>query len=111
MDSMRAVFYLSVCLSALTSLCQGQRSADGRLPSPPDQPVVGLTAEELAEALQGLLGGEADSGVGLSVEKKASVIPRCDVGERCAMKHGPRIGRLCDCLRGTACNTFFLRCY
>lgn len=27
------------------------------------------------------------------------------------MKHGPRIGRLCDCLRGTACNTFFLRCY
>lgn len=27
------------------------------------------------------------------------------------MKHGPRIGRLCDCMRGTACNTFFLRCY
>lgn len=38
-------------------------------------------------------------------------VRQCDIGERCAMKHGPRIGRLCDCLRGTACNTFFLRCY
>ncbi|XP_019129612.1 cocaine- and amphetamine-regulated transcript 4 [Larimichthys crocea] len=102
MESVRAAVYLSVCLSVLTSLCQGQRS--------PDEPSIGLTTKELAEALQGLL-DEADSSVGLSVEKKASVIPRCDVGERCAMKHGPRIGRLCDCLRGTACNTFFLRCY
>ncbi|XP_070702009.1 cocaine- and amphetamine-regulated transcript 4 [Pempheris klunzingeri] len=110
MESVRAVVYLSVCLSVLTSLCQGQRSADSRLPAAPDEPLVGLTTKELAEALQGFL-DEADSSVGLSVEKKASVIPRCDVGERCAMKHGPRIGRLCDCLRGTACNTFFLRCY
>ncbi|XP_040910064.1 cocaine- and amphetamine-regulated transcript 4 [Toxotes jaculatrix] len=110
MESVRAVVYLSVCLSVLTSLCQGQRSADSQLPSAPDEPVLGLTTRDLAEALQGFL-DEADSRAGLSVEKKASVIPRCDVGERCAMKHGPRIGRLCDCLRGTACNTFFLRCY
>uniref|UniRef100_A0A8P4GN25 Cocaine- and amphetamine-regulated transcript protein n=2 Tax=Dicentrarchus labrax TaxID=13489 RepID=A0A8P4GN25_DICLA len=110
MESVRAVVYLSVCLSVLTSLCEGQRSPDSRLPSAPDEPAIGLTTKELAEALQGFL-DEADSSVGLSVEKKASVIPRCDVGERCAMKHGPRIGRLCDCLRGTACNTFFLRCY
>nr|XP_046274655.1 cocaine- and amphetamine-regulated transcript 4 [Scatophagus argus] len=103
MESVRAVVYLSVCLSVLTSLCHGQRSAL-------DESDIGLTTKELAEALQGLL-DDADSSVGLSVEKKASVIPRCDVGERCAMKHGPRIGRLCDCLRGTACNTFFLRCY
>ncbi|KAK1880734.1 Cocaine- and amphetamine-regulated transcript protein [Dissostichus eleginoides] len=91
MESVRAAVYLSVCLSLLTSLCQGQRSPET---------LFGLTDKELA-----------DSSVSLSVEKKASVIPRCDVGERCAMKHGPRIGRLCDCLRGTACNTFFLRCY
>ncbi|XP_071356608.1 cocaine- and amphetamine-regulated transcript 4 [Trachinotus anak] len=110
MESVRALVYLSVCLSMLTSLCQGQRSADNQLQSALDEQVVGLTTRELAEALQGFL-DEADSRVGLSVEKKASVIPRCDVGERCAMKHGPRIGRLCDCLRGTACNTFFLRCY
>ncbi|KAF3706893.1 Cocaine- and amphetamine-regulated transcript protein CART(1-39) CART(42-89) Precursor [Channa argus] len=110
MESMRVLVYLSICLSVLTSLCQGQRSANNQLPSVPDDSVLGLTTRELAEALQGFL-DDADSTVGLSVEKKASVIPRCDVGERCAMKHGPRIGRLCDCLRGTACNTFFLRCY
>uniref|UniRef100_A0A3B1K7H4 Cocaine- and amphetamine-regulated transcript 4 n=1 Tax=Astyanax mexicanus TaxID=7994 RepID=A0A3B1K7H4_ASTMX len=62
-----------------------------------------------AEALEDMLDGDEDNRIQL--EKKASVIPRCDVGERCALKHGPRIGRLCDCMRGTACNTFFLRCY
>ncbi|KAM3595963.1 uncharacterized protein V6R79_006011 [Siganus canaliculatus] len=97
MEKVRAVVYLSVCLSVMTSLCQGQRS--------PEEPLVAL-----ADALQSFL-DDADSSAALSVEKKASVIPRCDVGERCAMKHGPRIGRLCDCLRGTACNSFFLRCY
>ncbi|KAF7648853.1 hypothetical protein LDENG_00150670 [Lucifuga dentata] len=112
MESVRAVFYLSICLSVMTSLCQGQRSVDSQLPSTENQPTL---LGDLAEALQGFL-DEADrlgvgQGAGLSVEKKASIIPRCDVGERCAMKHGPRIGRLCDCLRGTACNTFFLRCY
>nr|XP_020477173.1 cocaine- and amphetamine-regulated transcript protein-like [Monopterus albus] len=110
MESVRAVVLLSICLSVLTSLCQGQRSTDSQLPSAPGEPVLGLTAGELAAALQGFL-DEADTKAGLSVEKKASIFPRCDIGERCAMKHGPRIGRLCDCLRGTACNTFFLRCY
>ncbi|XP_054600999.2 cocaine- and amphetamine-regulated transcript 4 [Nothobranchius furzeri] len=110
MESLRAVVYLSVFLSLMTSVCQGERSSENQLQSVSDEPVFGLATNELAEALQGLL-NEADARVGLSVEKKASVIPRCDVGERCAMKHGPRIGRLCDCLRGTACNTFFLRCY
>ncbi|KAM9823664.1 cocaine- and amphetamine-regulated transcript 4 [Neosynchiropus ocellatus] len=98
MEAVRIAVYLSICLSVLTAFCQGQRS--------PDQPLIGMTTQQLADALQNLLDED-----GLSVEKKASVIPRCDVGERCAMKHGPRIGRLCDCLRGTACNTFFLRCY
>ncbi|KAM4631434.1 cocaine- and amphetamine-regulated transcript 4 [Polymixia lowei] len=110
MDSVRAAVYLSVCLSVLT-VCQGQMSPENRLSSSledHDRPEYG--SRDLAEALQGLL-AEADEMRGLSVEKKASVIPRCDLGERCAMKHGPRIGRLCDCLRGTACNTFFLRCY
>ncbi|KAM8883499.1 cocaine- and amphetamine-regulated transcript 4 [Synchiropus picturatus] len=101
MEALRIAIYLSICLSVLTTFCQGQRSLD--------QPLIGMTTQQLADALQNLL--DEDDGVGLSVEKKASVIPRCDVGERCAMKHGPRIGRLCDCLRGTACNTFFLRCY
>ncbi|KAM9385373.1 LOW QUALITY PROTEIN: cocaine- and amphetamine-regulated transcript 4 [Pholidichthys leucotaenia] len=107
MESIRMVVYLSIYLSVMMSLCQGQRSGDS---SQPDESILGaLATNELAEALQGFL-DQSDDRVGLSVEK-TSVIPRCDVGERCAMKHGPRIGRLCDCLRGTACNTFFLRCY
>ncbi|KAJ4927904.1 hypothetical protein JOQ06_015705, partial [Pogonophryne albipinna] len=56
MESVRAAVYLSVCLSLLTSLCQGQRSPET---------LFGLTNKELA-----------DSSVSLSVEKKASVIPR-----------------------------------
>uniref|UniRef100_A0A096M0D6 Cocaine- and amphetamine-regulated transcript 4 n=1 Tax=Poecilia formosa TaxID=48698 RepID=A0A096M0D6_POEFO len=112
MESLRAVVYLSIFLSVMSSVCQGERFK--KLNCIKDHkdsgPRFKTGLREQAEALQGLL-DEADSRVGLSVEKKASVIPRCDVGERCAMKHGPRIGRLCDCLRGTACNTFFLRCY
>ncbi|XP_051527242.1 cocaine- and amphetamine-regulated transcript protein-like [Myxocyprinus asiaticus] len=104
MDSVKAAVYLSVCLSLLCA-CRGQMSPDNQLSSHEEQ----FIKRDLAEALEDLLDGDQDNRI--SVEKKASVIPRCDVGERCAMKHGPRIGRLCDCLRGTACNTFFLRCY
>ncbi|XP_029104353.1 cocaine- and amphetamine-regulated transcript 4 [Scleropages formosus] len=108
----RAAVYLGVCLSVFSALCRGQGhvASDPEPSSQEDPPHVGyMAARELAEALGGLLEGEQDHRIFL--EKKASVIPRCDVGERCAMKHGPRIGRLCDCLRGTACNSFFLRCY
>lgn len=51
MESVRAAVYLSVCLSVLTSLCQGQRSADNQLPSAPDEPVLGLTTKELVSHL------------------------------------------------------------
>lgn len=39
MERVRSAVYLSVCLSLLTSPCQGQRSAD--------QPGVGLTTNQL----------------------------------------------------------------
>ncbi|KAK7891392.1 hypothetical protein WMY93_023355 [Mugilogobius chulae] len=34
----------------------------------------------------------------------------CGMGDRCAMKFGPRIGKLCDCGRGANCNSFLLKC-
>ncbi|XP_046875723.1 cocaine- and amphetamine-regulated transcript 4 [Hypomesus transpacificus] len=113
MDSVtvRAFVCLGVCLSVFTVIAQGQMSTDNRVSSQEDQYPLRYATRELADALEGLLESGQENSIGLSVEKKASVIPRCDVGERCAMKHGPRIGRLCDCMRGTACNTFFLRCY
>ncbi|CAL8365891.1 unnamed protein product [Arctogadus glacialis] len=107
MDRVRAVLYLSVCLSVATAVLTSRSEDPQELRDPEEQrdhrdPYYRFSTDGLAELLQ-----EED----LSVEKRASIIPRCDVGERCAMKHGPRIGRLCDCLRGAACNTFFLRCY
>ncbi|XP_062385481.1 cocaine- and amphetamine-regulated transcript 4 [Sardina pilchardus] len=109
MDSARVVVYIGVCLSVLSTVCKSEISPENRISAQDEQYQLGYVTRDLAEALEGLLEGEQDNRI--SVEKKASVIPRCDVGERCAMKHGPRIGRLCDCMRGTACNTFFLRCY
>uniref|UniRef100_A0A8C6WRL3 Cocaine- and amphetamine-regulated transcript protein n=1 Tax=Neogobius melanostomus TaxID=47308 RepID=A0A8C6WRL3_9GOBI len=96
--TVRVAVMLSVCLSVL---CQGQRSRAQEEENSVGT-VLGMSQTELVSLNQDRE---------LSVQKKASVIPRCDVGERCALKHGPRIGRLCDCLRGTACNSFFLRCY
>ncbi|XP_069040755.1 cocaine- and amphetamine-regulated transcript 4 [Lepisosteus oculatus] len=106
----RSALYLGVCLSVLAVAGHAQMPADGAL-SPREEEEYGprgYSAEDLAEALEGLLDESQDNRV--SVDKK-SLIPRCDVGERCAVKHGPRIGKLCDCLRGAACNTFLLRCY
>ncbi|KAM9329841.1 cocaine- and amphetamine-regulated transcript protein [Gastrophryne carolinensis] len=43
-------------------------------------------------------------------EKKYGQVPLCDAGEQCAVRKGPRIGKLCDCPRRTSCNTFLLKC-
>ncbi|NP_038760.3 cocaine- and amphetamine-regulated transcript protein isoform 1 preproprotein [Mus musculus] len=43
-------------------------------------------------------------------EKKYGQVPMCDAGEQCAVRKGARIGKLCDCPRGTSCNSFLLKC-
>ncbi|XP_069074257.1 cocaine- and amphetamine-regulated transcript protein-like [Pleurodeles waltl] len=102
------VLLLGLCLSLVLLGCQAQGSEEGG--SQEDQtPQHGYPARALVDALEELLENNQDNR--LSVEKKASQLPRCDVGERCALKHGPRIGKLCDCLRGATCNTFLMRCY
>ncbi|TSK31396.1 Cocaine- and amphetamine-regulated transcript protein [Bagarius yarrelli] len=105
MDSIRTTVYLGACVLMLSTVCWAHITLDHRLAMTEQQ----LDTKDMAEALESLLEGDEDNQAGL--DKRASIIPRCDVGERCAMKHGPRIGRLCDCMRGSACNTFFLRCY
>nr|XP_015192114.1 PREDICTED: cocaine- and amphetamine-regulated transcript protein-like [Lepisosteus oculatus] len=95
----RSALYLGVCLSVLAVAGHAQMPADGAL-SPREEEEYGprgYSAEDL-----------------VSIRLTSDLLsPRaqCDVGERCAVKHGPRIGKLCDCLRGAACNTFLLRCY
>ncbi|CAL8351456.1 unnamed protein product [Merluccius merluccius] len=43
-------------------------------------------------------------------EKKFGQVPTCDVGEQCAIRKGARIGKMCDCPRGSFCNFFLLKC-
>uniref|UniRef100_A0A452GH78 Uncharacterized protein n=1 Tax=Gopherus agassizii TaxID=38772 RepID=A0A452GH78_9SAUR len=43
-------------------------------------------------------------------KKKYNQVPKCFIGQACAVKKGARIGRLCDCPRGATCNSFLLRC-
>ncbi|KAM4690714.1 cocaine- and amphetamine-regulated transcript protein-like [Rhinophrynus dorsalis] len=95
---------LALCLFALLKAGKGEDS--GQEISQEDDV---LPPKSLVVALKEMLEYNQDKGI--SLQKKASQVPRCDVGERCALKHGPRIGKLCDCLRGTSCNSFLLRCY
>ncbi|XP_075048404.1 cocaine- and amphetamine-regulated transcript protein-like [Mixophyes fleayi] len=99
-----SAFLLALCLSTL--ILPG-KAEDPRLATSLED--IPLQSNSLAVALGEMLEYNQDRGI--SLEKKASQVPRCDVGERCAMKHGPRIGKLCDCLRGASCNSFMLRCY
>ncbi|NXG01843.1 CART protein, partial [Sakesphorus luctuosus] len=58
------------------------------------------------EALQEVL-EKLKSKRGPHYEKKFG---QCDAGEQCAVRKGARIGKLCDCPRGTSCNSFLLKC-
>ncbi|XP_020645879.1 cocaine- and amphetamine-regulated transcript protein [Pogona vitticeps] len=65
--------------------------------------------KELIEALQEVLEKLKSKRLPL-YEKKYGQVPMCDAGEQCAVRKGARIGKLCDCPRGTSCNTFLLKC-
>ncbi|XP_055076981.1 cocaine- and amphetamine-regulated transcript-like [Periophthalmus magnuspinnatus] len=71
------------------------------LDSEPDQTLS--RKQDLVEALEVLLGQ-------IQTADKRGSIPTCGMGDRCAMKFGPRIGKLCDCGRGANCNSFLLKC-
>ncbi|XP_072318310.1 cocaine- and amphetamine-regulated transcript protein-like [Eucyclogobius newberryi] len=71
------------------------------LDSEPDQDLE--RQQDLVEALQLLLGQ-------IHRKEKRGSIAVCGMGDRCAMKFGPRIGKLCDCGRRANCNSFLLKC-
>ncbi|XP_056194215.1 cocaine- and amphetamine-regulated transcript protein-like [Falco biarmicus] len=64
---------------------------------------------ELVEVLQELL-EKLGSPELPALEKRLSWVPSCQPGEPCAVRRGARIGKLCNCPRGTACNLFLLKC-
>ncbi|XP_076995627.1 cocaine- and amphetamine-regulated transcript protein isoform X1 [Tamandua tetradactyla] len=65
--------------------------------------------KELIEALQEVLKKLKNKRIPV-YEKKYGQVPMCDAGEQCAVRKGARIGKLCDCPRGTSCNSFLLKC-
>ncbi|XP_004403485.1 PREDICTED: cocaine- and amphetamine-regulated transcript protein [Odobenus rosmarus divergens] len=65
--------------------------------------------KELIEALQEVLKKLKTKSIPI-YEKKYGQVPMCHAGERCAVRKGARIGKLCDCPRGTTCNSFLLKC-
>ncbi|XP_029354891.1 cocaine- and amphetamine-regulated transcript-like [Echeneis naucrates] len=94
-------------LGLLSVVCYGQASQevsaeDFGLDKP--QPAADRDLVEVLEALLGRMNNRISS-----TEKRGS-IPLCGMGDRCAMKFGPRIGKLCDCTRGASCNSFLLKC-
>ncbi|XP_029860515.1 cocaine- and amphetamine-regulated transcript protein [Falco biarmicus] len=110
MESCRA---LALCAVAAALLL----GARGQGPTPPRRardlgPPGGGGAsreKELIEALQEVLEKLKSKRVP-HYEKKFGQVPMCDAGEQCAVRKGARIGKLCDCPRGTSCNSFLLKC-
>ncbi|NP_001373336.1 cocaine- and amphetamine-regulated transcript-like precursor [Danio rerio] len=87
-----------------TVLCSGQTSQELTFDDAQLSPQE--TENQLVEAMTALL--ERYQSHLPSSEKRA--IPQCALGSRCAMRLGSRFGKLCECGRGSNCNSFLLKC-
>ncbi|XP_050787048.1 cocaine- and amphetamine-regulated transcript protein-like isoform X2 [Gopherus flavomarginatus] len=104
---MQRATMLLLCLALLA-----HQEADGDAQLPQDfplkhsyQPQEKQLLEELQDVLEKLQSKRISTW-----EKKYNQVPKCFIGQACAVKKGARIGRLCDCPRGATCNSFLLRC-
>ncbi|XP_076877437.1 cocaine- and amphetamine-regulated transcript-like [Brachyhypopomus gauderio] len=91
-------------IGLFTVLCQGQVSPEISVEDAENDNVD--QKKEFVEALEEILGDIYDRRP--AIEKRG--IPRCAVGTRCAMRLGPRFGQLCECARGSYCNSYLLKC-
>ncbi|CAL9686925.1 unnamed protein product [Knipowitschia caucasica] len=73
-----------------------------------DYTIKAQQEKDLIDALQEVL--EKLRSKEMPSEKKLGWLPSCDAGEPCAVRKGARIGTLCSCPRGTACNFYVLKC-
>ncbi|XP_051997995.1 cocaine- and amphetamine-regulated transcript-like [Xyrauchen texanus] len=93
-----------IIVRIFTVMCCGQVSQE--LSSDETQLSQQEAEKDLVEAMAALLGRHQTHLP--STEKRG--IAQCAMGSRCAMRLGPRIGKLCDCGRGSNCNSFLLKC-
>uniref|UniRef100_A0AAY3ZYZ6 Cocaine- and amphetamine-regulated transcript protein n=1 Tax=Denticeps clupeoides TaxID=299321 RepID=A0AAY3ZYZ6_9TELE len=73
---------------------------------------VGFKTQEekdLIEALQEVLEKLKNKQIRLLGELFLFVL-QCDAGEQCAIRKGARVGKLCGCPPGMACDLFILKC-
>ncbi|XP_056135177.1 cocaine- and amphetamine-regulated transcript-like [Lampris incognitus] len=96
-----------LCVGLLSVMCYGQASKEASVEDFGGDKSDVTAERELIDAIETLL-GRMHYRVS-STEKRGS-IPLCGMGDRCAMKFGPRIGKLCDCGRGSNCNSYLLKC-
>ncbi|XP_018421969.1 PREDICTED: cocaine- and amphetamine-regulated transcript protein-like [Nanorana parkeri] len=107
MNSSQLLFHLLCASVLLFCVCHGQSSREISSEDFDAKKIATSSEKELVEAMEELLGKFQDR---YPVYQKRAQIPMCDIGERCAVKQGPRIGKLCDCSRGSSCNSFLLKC-
>ncbi|XP_030648157.1 cocaine- and amphetamine-regulated transcript-like [Chanos chanos] len=100
------MLYGLMCISLLTVICTGQVSQEISSENVASQNSEMSTERELIEAMEALLGKYPERP---HAEEKRG-IPTCLTGSRCAVRLGPRIGKLCECGRGSNCNSFLLKC-
>ncbi|XP_031424909.1 cocaine- and amphetamine-regulated transcript-like [Clupea harengus] len=105
MDSAGMLFGL-LCISFLSVICNGQVSKEVSTEDVGPQNSVVSADRDLLQAMDVLLGRYNEQLP--SSEKRG--IPMCGMGSRCAMRYGPRFGTLCDCGRGSNCNSYILKC-
>ncbi|XP_028832370.1 cocaine- and amphetamine-regulated transcript protein-like [Denticeps clupeoides] len=73
---------------------------------------VGFKTQEekdLIEALQEVLEKLKNKQMPKSA-RNFGMLPSCDAGEQCAIRKGARVGKLCGCPPGMACDLFILKC-
>ncbi|XP_061671003.1 cocaine- and amphetamine-regulated transcript-like [Syngnathoides biaculeatus] len=101
-----AVFHGLLVVSLMLFLCHGQMSQEVSAEDLEEDKSEPGIDRDLIEALDVFLGRMHNW---ISTEKRGT-IPLCGMGDRCAMKFGPRIGKLCDCGREATCNSYLLKC-
>ncbi|XP_041918568.1 cocaine- and amphetamine-regulated transcript-like [Alosa sapidissima] len=105
MDSAGLLFGL-LCVCVLSAISNGQVSKEVSAEDAGPQNSAVSAERDLLQAMEALLGRYHDQLP--SAEKRG--IPLCAMGSRCAMRYGPRYGTLCDCGRGSNCNSYLLKC-
>ncbi|XP_075061303.1 cocaine- and amphetamine-regulated transcript protein-like [Mixophyes fleayi] len=107
MNSSSVLLRLFCAIILISCLCHGQSSREMSAEDFDVKKTPSSSEKELVEAMEELLGKFQYR---YPAYQKRAQIPLCDIGERCAVKQGPRIGKLCDCSRGSSCNSFLLKC-